>query len=54
MRERCAEHGVAERAISEEQLVAMRAAREEYARRWKALGVGETIEIEVRLRGEGR
>jgi hypothetical protein len=35
------------RAIADEELSAVRGLREEYARRWRGLGVGETIEVEL-------
>jgi hypothetical protein len=47
LRGKCEEHGIAVRAIADEELSAVRGLREEYARRWRGLGVGETIEVEL-------
>jgi hypothetical protein len=44
---KCEEHGIAGRAIADEELSAVRGLREEYAQRWRGLGVGETIEVEL-------
>jgi hypothetical protein len=47
LRRRCAETGLAEREITDEQRRELRRLREEYQRRWQGLGVGETIEVEI-------
>jgi hypothetical protein len=47
LRRRCAEAGVSERAIGEEERRELRRLREDYEEKWKGLRVGKTIEVDL-------
>ena len=47
LRDQCSQHGVPVPAIDAGVLAALRASRHDYQRRWQALAVGDTVDVDV-------